>query len=42
MDKESIGEIFRKDQAQTDTWLAQVSTGREHKKKGKYRIRSKT
>jgi hypothetical protein len=33
MDIESIVEIFRKEQAQTDTWLAQLSTGREHKKK---------
>jgi hypothetical protein len=30
MDIESLVEIFRKEQAQADTWLAQLSTGREH------------
>jgi hypothetical protein len=33
MDIESLVEIFRKEQAQADTWLAQLSTGREHKNK---------
>ena len=33
IDIESLVEIFRKEQAQTETWLAKLSTGREHKKK---------
>ena len=33
MDIESLVEIFRKEQGQTDTWVAQLSTGMEHKKR---------
>jgi hypothetical protein len=33
MDIESIVEVFRKEQAQTDNWLYQLSTGREHKRR---------
>ena len=33
MDIESIVELFRKEQAQTDKWVSQLSTGMEHKRR---------
>ncbi len=33
MDIESFVDVYRKEQAQTDNWIAQLSTGREPKRR---------